>query len=135
MIVSFGQIMIGAVLSATVITCVHVFTFPHLSLADQTRRINPVALQPVSWVLSTYVIVTSGEQLSVPVAYPVLEGCDESEQLIKTFEGQVISGSVSSTIQIICTQVDLLPHKSVADHVRRSTPVLLQPKIPDSSSV
>lgn len=35
-----------------------------------------------------------------------------------TFPGQVITGGVLSSTLIVCTQVEVLPHPSVADHVR-----------------
>ena len=74
-------------------------------------------------------------QLSVAVANPVCAGSDESEQLISTFFGQVISGSVSSMIQICCTHVLTLPQRSVAVQVLLRIPVPLQPNKRDSSSL
>ena len=49
-------------------------------------------------------------QLSWPVAHPVAFGAEESEQLILPLAGQVMSGSVVSTIQI-CWMQDVVFRK------------------------
>jgi hypothetical protein len=86
-------------------------------------------------VTSEKEISTVGLQLSVPVACPVFDGAEESEQLISILAGHVIAGAFISTILICCMQVVVFPHRSVADQVLRSIPVPLHPNNPDTLSV
>src|SRR5688572_11991230 len=69
---------------------------------------------------TTSVKVTIGDtsQLSVAVAFPVLEGSVLALHSIVIFAGQVITGAILSPfIPMSCTQVEMLPQSSVADHV------------------
>jgi len=54
----------------------------------------------------------------VAVAIPVISGVVLTEQEIVTLDGQKIVGPLRSLIVMICIQVELLPHASVAVHVR-----------------
>src|SRR5512133_136487 len=75
----------------------------------------------VLFVASAYVITGVASQLSVAVAVPVFAGNVDSSQLMVTANGQVITGAVTSTTVIVCTQVLALPQLSVAFLVRRTT--------------
>lgn len=64
--------------------------------------------------------MTNGEvsQLSVDVPLPVFTGKVMAVHSMVTFGGQTIDGTVLSSMVIVCTQVLLLLHKSVAVQVR-----------------
>src|SRR5690606_3836181 len=57
-------------------------------------------------------------QSSVAVAIPVLSTSVDSMQLTVASSGTVSSGATSSTMVMICSQVEVLPHSSVAVQVR-----------------
>ncbi|TML11746.1 MAG: hypothetical protein E6G39_13030 [Actinobacteria bacterium] len=66
---------IGGVLSTTVMCWTHMDVWPAEFVADQVRRITPVALQPESPLRSSSKVTTGfASQVSVAVAVPVLGG-------------------------------------------------------------
>jgi hypothetical protein len=73
--------------------------------------------QAPATVISAKVTTGEGSQLSVAVEDPVFEGAVLSVHSIVTFAAHVIVGGVLSSIVIVCTQVLVLPQKSVAVHV------------------
>ena len=70
-----GHVIVGAVLSMTVINCVPLAILLHASMADHDLTIVPVPLHPVSpRTLSEKTTFTDAVQLSVAVAAPVMLG-------------------------------------------------------------
>jgi len=66
-------------------------------------------------------IVGLGSQLSVAVALPVAFGSVEALQSTVWSGGQVMLGAVESTTLMVCVQLTVLPHASVAVQVRVMT--------------
>lgn len=116
-IVTFdGHKITGGVLSSTVMVCIHVDVLPHPSVADQVRVIvNSWAHAPAT--ITSLEVMTGTEQLSVAVAEPVLAASVLAVHSMVTFPGHEITGGVLSSTVIVCIQVDVLPHPSVADQV------------------
>jgi hypothetical protein len=59
-------------------------------------------------------MLPAGVQLSVAVAKPVWLGLLDAPQRTEVFGGHVITGGVVSSTVIVCVQVPILPHASVA---------------------
>jgi hypothetical protein len=68
---------------------------------------------------SVHVMVTSGSQLSIAVANPVLAGSVGWSHWTVAFGGQTIAGGVVSHTLMSWTHVAALPQSSVAVHVRK----------------
>src|SRR5207247_2096488 len=100
---------------------------PQASVAVKVRRIVKLPVQLPGMITSLCVTVGDGSQASVTVGVPVALGSVESVQDTVVFAGQVIAGGVVSTTVIVCWQVLLLPHASVAVKVRVIVSVLPQP--------
>ena len=111
MVMSFGSVNTGLVLSTMVITCVEVAKLPAASVAFQVR----VILLPT--VTSLYV-TTGVPQLSDAFGVPPHEaGSVEALQLRVISPSSLITGLVLSTMVIVWVAVIKLPDASVAFHV------------------
>jgi hypothetical protein len=110
-----GQVIVGAVLSNTVITCAQVAELPHASVALYVR-VNVNLLTHVMLVITslTWVTVDVPAQLSVTVTCAIFGAgtCDAHWNV--RLAGQVTIGGVSSNTLMICAQVAELPQASVA---------------------
>src|ERR1051325_6476839 len=95
-----------------------VATFWQASSAFQVRSMPGLPVQFAAVGASECVMVTGRPQLSVAEAEPVLLGSEESPHARILFAGQVITGAVVSAKTRCWTQVAMLPHPSVAFHVR-----------------
>jgi hypothetical protein len=116
-VMSAGQVIVGTVLSSTVIVCVHSAKLPHSSVARYVR----VTVFGQFWLLSTSptcVIVIVPLQLSVAVTSPMFAGGSWPLQSTLAAGGQVTTGATSSFTVMFCAQVFELPHSSVALYVR-----------------
>ena len=69
-----GQVICGGVLSSTKMVCVQVAELPQSSVPTQVLEIVYSCGQPPPVVISLNVNATTGSQLSVPVAVPVVGG-------------------------------------------------------------
>jgi hypothetical protein len=69
-------------------------------------------------VASDELIVTLESQLSVAVAEPSALVLKSSPHIIVVFDGQLMTGTVVSTIEIVCVALVLLPQRSVAVQMR-----------------
>ena len=96
MVMSCGQVIVGAWLSSTVMSCSQVLLLPQASVALQILEIEPPRGQAPAVVTSLYVIVGEASQLSVAVAIPVLSGEVESVHSMVIDTGQVMTGGVVS---------------------------------------
>ena len=85
-----GQVICGAMVSSTVIVCVHELLFPQSSVALHVLVIIYSWGHPPPTVTSEEVIVGVASQLSVAVAVPVLAGNVLAEHSIVNEAGQVI---------------------------------------------
>ncbi len=120
MVVFAGQVIVGEVLSSTVILCEQVLAlFPQASLARQTRMAT-YSKQPVvgGGVVDTTVMVGIASQASAAVGVPN-DGVAGHSMVV--FAGQVIVGDVLSSTVMLCAQVALFPQSSVARHTRTAT--------------
>ena len=68
-------------------------------------------------------MIVTEPQVSLPEAVPVLPGAGMVGHSSVTAAGQVIDGGVVSRTVIVCAQVLLFRHESVAFHVRVIVPV------------
>jgi len=123
--ISCGQVITGGVVSTTVIVWTQVETLPHSSVAVQVRVMVSVLPQPGSDV--SLCVIATVPQVSVAVAWPVALGEVSAGHSRVTSGGQVIIGGVVSTTVMVWTQVEVLPHWSVAVQVRMMVFVLPQP--------
>src|SRR6266853_2924533 len=122
---SGGHVIVGLVVSRTVIICTALVVLPQASAAVQVRAITFVPLQ---------LLVTESEKVRVtalqvscasaaPVAFvPVLVAGHSRT----TLAGITSEGRVVSRTAIVCTQETELPQPSVAVHVRKIVKVLPQ---------
>src|SRR6188474_1557281 len=110
-----GQVMLGGVLSSTLIVRLQVAVLPQSSVAVQVRVTLGIPVQ-LAEVTSLNVMDTEASQASLAVAAPKV-GTDG--QLIgDTTVGQVMLGGVISCTLIVRLQVAVLPQSSVAVQVR-----------------
>ena len=120
---SIGQVITGGVVSSTLIVCTQVLKLPQASVALHVLEIVYIYCgQPtVPCVLTSLKVMTTSsgaEQLSIPVAIPVLFGEVSSSHSIVVFAAQIIVGGVVSSTVIICVQTAVFPQGSEAVHVR-----------------
>ena len=93
MVIFDGQVMEGATLSSTTITCKQVLVFPQSSVAVQVRLIVLSCGHAPATVASRKVNAGLPSQLSVPVGLPVLAGSVLAVHWIVTLGGQLIDGA------------------------------------------
>src|SRR6266567_3402364 len=122
---SGGQVIVGGVVSLTVIVCTQLALLPQSSVAVQVRA--TIVLPPqVLLTLSLWLTVTALHP-SRAVATPVTIVVGRAGHSRVMFVGQVIVGGVVSRIVIVWTQSVLLPQASIAVQVREMT--LLPPQV------
>ena len=106
-----GHVIVGGVLSNTVIICVQVAVFPQASAAWYVRvsvyRLVQVWLEMTS---PACVTVTPPAQLSEAVTEPGLGAGTSLVQDTVMAGGQLIDGGVLSKTTITCVQVEELSH-------------------------
>lgn len=123
-----GHVIVGGVLSCTVINCVPEASLLQASLAVHDLTIVPVPLQPLSpKTLSEKAIMISvpGVQLSDAVAIPVCSTEVFSSHDIVIDGGTVSVGAVLSTIIMVWIHAAILPHISSACQCLVKDPVPL----------
>src|SRR6266516_735808 len=104
--------------------CVQLRLLPHSSVAVQMRAMT---LAPAQLLLTESAkVMMTDPQPSVAVATPVTLVVGRAGHCSTMLEGQVMVGGVVSRTVIVCTQLALLPHRSVAVQVREITRVLAQ---------
>src|SRR6266542_221387 len=116
---SGGQVMVGFTVSRTVMVCAQEALLPHWSVAVQVRVSTRVAPQ---FVLTTslYVMLTALHP-SWAVATPVTLVRVSAGHSSTRSAGQVMVGLRVSRTVMVCTQLLLLLHASVAVQVRAMT--------------
>jgi hypothetical protein len=112
-----GQVMTGAILSSTVIVCVHELLLPQSSVAAHVLVMIYSCGHPPPTVTSEDVIVGAVSHRSVAVAVPVFAGNVLAVHSIVNDAGQVINGACVSSTVMVCVHELLLPQSSVALHV------------------
>src|SRR4026207_1870390 len=128
MVGAAGHVIVGGVTSTVlVIVCTQVALLPHASVALYVLKI--VSVQPDVLVWSPTCVITIGPvQLSVAVTNVTSGGGTGPLHTMVGAAGHVIVGGVTSTVLVIvCTQVALLPHASVALYVLKI--VSVQPDV------
>src|SRR5207253_8024842 len=110
-VVSPGQVMDGGVVSTIVIVCVQVEVFPQSSVTVQVRLIVPVL--PQAGVKESSWPVLTEPQVSEPLAEPFAAGVVSPVHSTVVSLGQVMLGTVVSTMVIVCEQVEVFPQSSV----------------------
>src|SRR5439155_25109181 len=120
-----GQLMVGAVVSTTVMVWSQVLLLSQASVAFQCRVMVLVLPQPVTSV--SVWLMAALPQVSLPVAVPVAVGSVEAVHSTVLFAGQLVVGAVISTTGMVWSQVLLLPQASVAFQCRVMVFVLPQP--------
>jgi hypothetical protein len=112
-----GQVNTGGVLSSINMVCVQLLELPQSSAAVQVRvMVNSCGHAPAT-VTSLKVGITLASQLSVAVADPVAAGAELVLHSIVIFCGQVITGDVVSSTNMVWVQVLELPQSSIAEKV------------------
>ena len=105
-----GQVMVGGVVSRTVIVCTQLVLFPQWSLAVQVREMTFVPPQPVT-TLSLKLTVTTPQSscaAATPVAFVVvLAGHSRTRSGGQVIVGGLTSTSATSMLQLL-TQVLLV---------------------------
>jgi hypothetical protein len=115
-VLSGAQVMLGGVVSTTVMVWLHVAELPHLSIAVQTRVAENVLPQsPLVTVLTVTMIRFVPSQVSTAVGGVKLHGVPHSTNRLGA---QEMAGGALSTSMMVWLQVALLPHWSVARQVR-----------------
>ena len=106
-----GQVMVGGVLSNTVMICTQVVVLLQLSVAVHVREM--MALQgKVPVTTSEKVMTGAGSQLSVAVATPVMDGEMLAPQLTCMFGGHMMTGGTFSVTCTVVVQLLELLHAS-----------------------
>src|SRR5439155_10576561 len=90
-----GQLMVGAVVSTTVMVWSQVLLLPQASVAFQCRVMVLVLTQPVTSV--SVWLMAALPQVSLPVAVPVAVGSVEAVHSTVLLAGQLMVGAVVST--------------------------------------
>src|SRR6266446_10455884 len=117
-----GQVMFGGLVSLTVIVCVQVALLPHWSVARYVRLTTNCPGQLLELIESPcQLTVTAPPQLSLVVTLFVSGAGTWLAQLTVRLVGQVMFGGLVSLTVMVCMQVALLPHWSVARYVRLMT--------------
>ena len=100
MVTFFAHVMVGGVLSSTLIVCTHVLIKLQSSMAFHVRKTTNSRSQTPATVTSVYEIEGVGSQASVAVALPSEAGVVLDKQSTVTFAGQVSTGGVKSATTI-----------------------------------
>jgi hypothetical protein len=117
-VASSGHTIVASESDIRSMVCTQEFVFPHASIAVQLRSIQRAHPS----VNSTSVRVTSTVlQKSMAVASPSKEGDRLALHVTEVSEGQKTTGIILSSREIICVQIDQLPHMSVAVQTRVNT--------------
>jgi hypothetical protein len=106
-----GQVIVGAMLSNTVMICAHVAVLLHASLARNVRvTVNLFAQMMLLVTSPTKLKLTAPLQLSVAVAPAVVCAGIADAHTTVMLAGQVMLGTTLSFTVMIWLQVELLPH-------------------------
>src|SRR6266478_179340 len=117
-----GQVMLGGLVSLTVMVCVQVALLPHWSVARYVRLMTNCPAQLLELIESPcQLTVTAPPQLSLVVTLLVFGTGTWLAQLTVRLVGQVMLGGLMSLTVMIWIQVALLPHWSVVRYVRLMT--------------
>src|SRR5437667_122915 len=111
-----GQLIVGGVVSRTVMVWTQLVLLPQASVADQVRAITLVA--PQLLVIESLKLTLTEPQPSWAVAAPVALVLVLAGHSSTRLGGQVIVGGVVSRTVMVWTQLLLFPHWSVAVQVR-----------------
>jgi len=110
-----GHVMLGGLVSLTVMICVQVALLPHWSVPRYVRLMTNCPAQLLELTESPcQLTATAPPQLSLVVTLLVFGAGTWLEQLTVRLVGHVILGGLISLTVIVWTQVALLPHWSVA---------------------
>jgi len=125
-----GQVITGAVVSRTVMVCRQLELLLQRSVAVHVRAMTNVFPQ---FVVTTSLKVTmAAPQASTAVATPLALVLVLAGHWSVRLVGQVMTGGVMSRRVIVCTQLTVLPHSSVAVQVRTMTLLTPQPDVTSS---
>lgn len=114
-VTGFGQVMLGATLSNTVIVWLQVAVLLHKSVARNVRVTVYLLMQLTLLVTSlTNSTLVTPLQLSVAATPVVFCGGTEPEQVTVIGFGQLMVGATLSNTVIVCAQVVVLLHASDA---------------------
>src|SRR6266576_3175989 len=106
-----GQLMLGGLVSLTVIVCVQVALLPHWSVARYVRLTTNCPGQLLELIESPcQLTVTAPPQLSLVVTLFVSGAGIWFAQPTVRFVAQLILGGLVSLTVMVCVQVALLPH-------------------------
>src|SRR5262245_13646673 len=122
-----GQVITGGVMSRTVSVWTQLALLPQRSVAVQVRAMTTVLPQLV--VMTSLKVTVAAPQRSVAVAMPLAAVLVSAGQSKVRLVGQVMVGAVMSRTVIICVQLILLPHSSVAVQVRAMVWLTPQPLV------
>jgi hypothetical protein len=122
-----GQVMLGAMLSNTVMICAHVAVLLHTSLARNVRvTVNLLAQMMLLVTSPTKLNVVAPLQLSVALTPAVVCAGIADAQVTVTAAGQVMLGDTLSNTVMIWLQVAVLLQMSDAMNVRVTVNLLAQ---------
>src|SRR6266571_3475324 len=128
---SGGQVIVGGVVSRTVMVWTALRLLPHWSVALQVREM--ILALPQLLLTESLKLTLTDPQLSWAVATPVTLVLVLAGHSSTTLLGAVIAGGVVSRTVMVWTQLRLLPHWSVAVQVRAIT--FVPPQLLVSASV
>ena len=136
MVARFVQRHRGVILPAVVAGMIFVILVPLPSAVVDLLLVTNITVGALILLTSVYVIVGDAAQASTAVGLPVAVGAVDAPHWIVVSRAPAASentGGRVSTIVIVCVPLDLLPHLSVAVHVRVIVPVPPQPVSDDAS--
>src|ERR1051325_8817041 len=116
---SAGIVSAGGVVSRTLILWMQLAALPHGSVPVQVREM--IRVSPHKGAMASAYVTRGVPQVSVALAAPVADGNVLVPHSTVTLSGHVMTGGVVSRTVMVCTQVDALPHGSVARQVREMT--------------
>src|SRR6266699_6261359 len=119
-----GQLIVGGVVSCTVMVWTQLLLLPHWSVAVQVRVITLVP--PQLLLTESLKLIRTEPQPSVAVATPVALVVVGAGHSSVRLGGAVMAGGVVSLTVMVWTALRLLPHWSVAVQVREMTLALPQ---------
>ncbi len=115
-VISAGTLIVGSVVSTTVMVWSADTLLPHSSVTVQVLTI--VFVLPQAAVSTSDSVMVTVPQVSAPVATPVLAEDSSSVHSIVTSAGTLIVGSVVSTTVMVWSAFAVLPQLSVIINVR-----------------
>ena len=130
-VIGAGQVIVGGVLSSTVMIWSQVVVFPHASVAVYLLVMVKLLAHVKFVVISAATVTTTlaPPQLSEALTEAILGAGMALAQDTVTLAGQRMEGPVLSSTTMICAQDAVFPQRSVATKTRVTVKLLRQVKL------